>query len=202
MSQAPSSPRSVVVVAVDRSDIGGAVLAFGVESARVRAGAELHIITVVDWAPQVGEGVAFALEHGRERAERLVEQAMASFTGPVFAHVTAGTPWREIVQIASDLDADLVVVGTHGATGLKRLVLGSVAEQVVRKSSCPVLVYRPKVDQGVPEIEPPCPACVEARQTSGGTQLYCQRHGERHHLNMHLHYRGPQALSGTAFLRT
>ncbi|MDB6032246.1 MAG: putative Universal stress protein [Verrucomicrobiales bacterium] len=56
--------------------------------------------------------------------------------------VKFGTPYVEITKAAKTLDASLVVVGTHGNTGLKRIYLGSVAERVVRHAPCPVLVAR------------------------------------------------------------
>ena len=62
----------------------------------------------------------------------------------VHAHVRLGTPAQELVELAALLDADLVVVGTHGRTGLGRLLVGSVAEAAVKKARCPVLVVREK----------------------------------------------------------
>ena len=54
-----------------------------------------------------------------------------------------GTPWNETVAIAKrDPSIDLIVMGTHGRTGLKHALLGSVAEKVVRHAPCPVLVAR------------------------------------------------------------
>jgi nucleotide-binding universal stress UspA family protein len=57
----------------------------------------------------------------------------------VVDHETAA---RAIVQVASDRDCDLIVMGSHGRTGIERLVLGSVAEEVMRKAPCPVLAIR------------------------------------------------------------
>jgi len=62
-----------------------------------------------------------------------------------------GDPGHEIVRIAEELNADLIVLGTHGYTGWKRFTLGSVAELVVRHAPCAVLTIRPKEKQ----IEPP-----------------------------------------------
>ena len=59
-----------------------------------------------------------------------------------------GTPAEEIVQIAADEDVELIVMGTHGRTGITRLLMGSVAEAVVRKAPCPVLTLKPTVNQG------------------------------------------------------
>ena len=57
--------------------------------------------------------------------------------------VTVGVPVAEILRAAQFKGADMIVMGTHGRTGLARLVVGSVAEQVVRKGPCPVLTVRP-----------------------------------------------------------
>ena len=53
-----------------------------------------------------------------------------------------GTPYEEIVKFAKEKEADLIVIATHGYTGLKHFLLGSTAERVVRLASCPVLVVR------------------------------------------------------------
>ncbi len=56
--------------------------------------------------------------------------------------VRVGTPWNEITKAAQDLQRDLIVIATHGYTGLKHVLLGSTAERVVRHATCPVLVVR------------------------------------------------------------
>jgi universal stress protein A len=71
----------------------------------------------------------------RDEAERLVGR-------PVRSCVLAGDPASEIAGLARQRPFDLVVVGTHGRRGLKRLFLGSVAERVVREAGCAVLVVR------------------------------------------------------------
>ncbi len=69
---------------------------------------------------------------------------------PVRSRVLSGDPAAEIVRHAREERCDLLVVGTHGRTGIARVVLGSVAERVARESPCPVLVVR---DHGVLERE-------------------------------------------------
>src|SRR5690606_35150464 len=99
----------------------------------------------------------------------------------VVTHFRLGAAADQIVQLAVDLDADLIVLGTHGRTGLKRLMLGSVAQKVLKTARCPVYVTRPKDHSEVgevPEIEPPCPDCVKARQDSNGAVMWCKRHSE------------------------
>jgi nucleotide-binding universal stress UspA family protein len=56
--------------------------------------------------------------------------------------VADGVPADEIVRAAEDRQCDLIVMGTHGRTGISRLVMGSVAEEVVRKANCPVLTLK------------------------------------------------------------
>ncbi|HHT9106501.1 MAG TPA: universal stress protein [Candidatus Wujingus californicus] len=56
--------------------------------------------------------------------------------------VVRGIPFQEIINAATELGADLIVIGTHGRTGLSHVMIGSVAEKVVRKSSSPVLTVR------------------------------------------------------------
>jgi nucleotide-binding universal stress UspA family protein len=53
-----------------------------------------------------------------------------------------GDPASEILDVAADTDADLIVMGTHGQTGLRHLLMGSVADQVVRKAPCPMLTLK------------------------------------------------------------
>lgn len=71
-------------------------------------------------------------------------EASARAGSPVKSAVRVGAPAEEILRFARDEAMDLLVVGTHGRTGLKHLVLGSVAERIVRQAPCPVLVVRTK----------------------------------------------------------
>jgi nucleotide-binding universal stress UspA family protein len=60
-------------------------------------------------------------------------------------HLCEGPPANEILRVAQDFDCDLIVMGTHGRSGLGRLMLGSVAEEVLRKAPCTVLLVKPAV---------------------------------------------------------
>jgi nucleotide-binding universal stress UspA family protein len=64
-------------------------------------------------------------------------------TAEVLRQVVVGTPYRKIVEVAEAEKVDLIVMTTHGRTGLSHLVMGSVAERVVRTAPCPVLTIRP-----------------------------------------------------------
>ncbi len=63
-------------------------------------------------------------------------------TVPSSPLVRHGTPWQEITNAAKERKADLIVIGTHGYSGLKHMLLGSTTEKVVRAAGCPVLVVR------------------------------------------------------------
>lgn len=66
---------------------------------------------------------------------------------PVEIHIPYGDPGHCIVAAAEELSADLIVMGTHGRGGLRRLLLGSVAEQVLRHAPCPVLAIKPGTEK-------------------------------------------------------
>lgn len=79
-------------------------------------------------------------------AERMLDewQAAVQSDGLEIARtkITTGVPWHEILELAKGASADLIVMGTHGRTGLKHVLIGSVAEKVVRHATCDVLVVR------------------------------------------------------------
>jgi nucleotide-binding universal stress UspA family protein len=68
------------------------------------------------------------------------ENHLERFT--VHGEAREGTPYHEIIAFANEKDVDLIIMGTHGRGGLAHLLLGSVAEKVVRKAPCPVLTVR------------------------------------------------------------
>jgi nucleotide-binding universal stress UspA family protein len=110
-------------------------------------GASVHALYVLDTAGLTGElsatGVVEELETaGREAVDELLERARAANVETGEGAVVRGPPHRKIVEFAADQDVDLIVMGTHGRTGLDRYLLGSVTEKVVRTASCPVLTVR------------------------------------------------------------
>jgi len=84
----------------------------------------------------------------RARLQQHVAEVLAGGEGPPPAYeveVDWGSPYLQIVERAVDRGVDLIVMGTHGRTGVKHALLGSVAEKTVRLSPCPVLTVRPEV---------------------------------------------------------
>lgn len=118
----------------------------------VQLDAQLLLVHVIE-APSSG-GVASPLSPpprgGASRAagdaEQLkgwVQDAEGLAPGRVTSLELSGDAAGEIVGAATDLGCDVIVMGTHGRTGLRRLAMGSVAENVIRTSRCPVVVVRP-----------------------------------------------------------
>jgi nucleotide-binding universal stress UspA family protein len=198
-----------VVAAIDMSDTSARVLRRALLIANTMAGSELHVCLVVD-PPAVGLApeAVMTVETTSESLPQLTKFVDGAATalaaqigrlqiGKIVAHLLTGAPGREIVWLAAHVEADLVVVGTHGRTGLKRVLLGSVAERVVRTAGCPVFVERathhdPSAHDR--EIVPLCQACKERREATGGKELWCARHQE-HHVRGHV-YAGPQMATG------
>ena len=107
--------------------------------------AELLVIHVVTpprvFAPD-GIAVPFPVEEPYEIHAELARMRPADH-GVKFDHkVLEGDPAQEILKAAADFNADVIVMGTHGTSGLTRLLVGSVAEKVMRKAPCPVLTVR------------------------------------------------------------
>jgi nucleotide-binding universal stress UspA family protein len=116
-----------------------------------RYGSKLYLAHIVDHAGKahggshpIDEATLIALQEGERLESRLAkERSLADVDHALI--VRAGDVWDELSQIISTEVIDLVVVGTHGRTGIKKLVLGSVAERIFRNSPCPVLTIGPHV---------------------------------------------------------
>jgi nucleotide-binding universal stress UspA family protein len=173
---------TTILVAVDFSETSALAVRQAIDFARQEDPSELHFLHVSKAPADDDEERETRRNHLLAwLGDRLKNGSGVPHTVKVAGHQASGDPAQVIVQMANDLLADLVVVGTHGRTGVERMVMGSVAEKVVRTCGCPVLVARAKVhDQSVPQIEPPCPRCVEARVASQGEELWCEQHRERH----------------------
>jgi universal stress protein A len=116
-------------------------------------GARLHVINVapivVFTGPQVpimtgGDKLCTEIDTVTPQKTALRELLVKQFgdIGKIKSTVTLGNAWYEICRYAQDNDIDLIVIGTHGLTGLKHLVMGSTAERVVQHAKCPVLTVK------------------------------------------------------------
>ncbi|HQL79235.1 MAG TPA: universal stress protein, partial [Verrucomicrobiota bacterium] len=77
----------------------------------------------------------------RQELQKLCERAVGT-EGRFQVQVREGVPWEEVTAAARESNVDLIILATHGRTGLKHVLLGSVTERVVRHAPCPVLVVR------------------------------------------------------------
>jgi len=125
-------------------------------------GAELKLLHVVEvpflpsysmaGVPDLSMPVEQLEEGAREHMEKVLQRAREQVEDlEVSGEVRPGTAFVEIIDVAREFHADLIVMGTHGRSSLKQLLIGSVAEKVVRKAPCPVLtVKHPKQDFEMP----------------------------------------------------
>jgi nucleotide-binding universal stress UspA family protein len=90
-----------------------------------------------NYGDEVRKAVSTRLDDQREKLGQDVE---------VKTRLLEGVPFQELIRFAAENDVDLIVMSTHGHTGLKHVLLGSTAERVVRKAPCPVLTIKPSAD--------------------------------------------------------
>ena len=151
-----------ILLATDGS--GEAKLATGtaVDLARM-SDSELHVVYVLDAAPSLAllypeatdpEGVEIpdqvlqqdlerrSEQRGREILDAEAESVRSAGGAVAQTHLAMGDAPREIVHLAEDLDAGLIVMGSRGRGGIRRALMGSVSDAVVRHAHCPVLIVR------------------------------------------------------------
>lgn len=139
-----------ILVADDFSEHSDVALKYAAEFARVFEAEVLlcHVVeaaTVLSEIPPSGEVyfppnlVELEKEAAQKECEKRLQEAGIK-KGSV--HLPAGNPFVEIIQLARQEEVDLIILGTHGRGAIAHMLLGSVAERVVRKAPCPVLVVR------------------------------------------------------------
>ncbi|MFH1302296.1 MAG: universal stress protein [Planctomycetota bacterium] len=137
-----------ILVPTDFSEFGEQALLYGCELAK-KFNSELHLLNVVQDAvamfpepnmmgTSMNDLVADMQALARKQLERMPDLPGTEDL-KVVREVRVGPAFLEIVRYAKKSDIDLIVIGTHGRTGIKHMLLGSVAEKVVRKAPCPVL---------------------------------------------------------------
>ena len=141
-----------ILVATDFSEASDSALTYGRELA-TRFGATLHVLHVVEnvYANTLGAENYVAVAPGlqeqleadaRQRLEELLIDSDKSGPATVPVVITATSPAFAIVNYAKDHAIDVIVTGTHGRGAFAHLIMGSVAERVVRFAPCPVLTVR------------------------------------------------------------
>lgn len=148
-----------ILVPTDFSDFSKPALTYGCAMAS-RFDAELHLLNVCpDPVMLMPEAAALGAINLNEHAEALQKSATEQLQQlppdgwengkEVIRTTDVGSPFLKIIQYAKDVEIDLIVIGTHGRSGLTHLLMGSVAENIVRKSPCPVMTVKPEGHQFV-----------------------------------------------------
>ena len=132
-----------ILVAVDFDETSDKALAYARGLAK-NFGAHLHMLHVMEnlfLKPMANDPRDIEAGISRRLADRLTPEERATHARAVLRKSDA--PAEEIVKYATEEPIDLIVIGTHGRSGIKHLMMGSVAEKVVRSAPCPVLIVRP-----------------------------------------------------------
>ena len=160
-----------ILFPTDFSDYNDAALHYASRLA-AESGAKLHFVHVHDRFDSFASmGEASSVYAGQWEGERRrIEQQLNEMAPPDPAvsyehHLLDGVPAAEIVAFAADHDVDLIVMASHGRAGFSRLIMGSVAEAVLRKASCPVLVVKQPHEQPAQPMDEPAFAAGAENQT-------------------------------------
>lgn len=200
MSSAPSALETGlkrVLVATDFSEFSKKPVHHALAIAR-RHGAKFYLAHVVSsWGftlagPEAEEkALEAAWRDARQLESRLVTSgALAQLSHDVI--VRHGNVWEQLEQVVEQEQVDLIVIGTHGRTGLGKIVLGSVAEDIFRHASCPVLTVGPRVPEDpLPALEVrhvlfPTDLSAESAQAAQHALLAAREYGARLTL-LHVH---------------
>ena len=139
-----------LVAAVDFSEVSVAALKQACDLSR-EFDAELHVVHAVSYTTyELAESASVAnideliQDELRQAEKKLSEFIDEHLSGDIQVeqHVSPGKPDSRINQVAEDIGADLIVLGTHGRTGLQHLLMGSVAESVLRGAKVPVMCIK------------------------------------------------------------
>lgn len=139
-----------VLVPVDFSDYSKNALTYAINFVQ-HFKAEIHLIYVVEpviYPPDFSMGQiaipSVDLEMDKRAREELENLSEKQIPGEIRKNliVKTGKPFIEIIETAAEISADLIIIATHGHSGMEHILFGSTAEKVVRKAPCPVLTIR------------------------------------------------------------
>jgi nucleotide-binding universal stress UspA family protein len=133
-----------ILFPTDFSHTGDAALAMATALARDNE-ATLYIVHVQEPPAFYGGGEMYygMLDPSADELAKMLHNVVPADDGVRYEHhLITGDPASALVEFAENRDIDLIVLGTHGRGGLTRLLMGSVAEAVVRRSACPVLTFK------------------------------------------------------------
>lgn len=177
-----------IVAAVDDSDMAHAVVERVLDAAGRHAPAEVHFLRVVAPQRETLRANETTVDAAHDAVEALVKSKVEDFgrsadqsDWTVRVHVAAGRPAEEILEMAADVEADVIVMGRYGRKDHRRDRIGSVPTAVLAGASCPVLIEQ-TTDYGMHERpDDVCYSCVETRRTSNGERWFCEEHARGAH---------------------
>jgi nucleotide-binding universal stress UspA family protein len=142
-----------ILVAIDFSDASEAALDYAIGLAKplgasitVLHAYELPVYGFPDGALVVSAEMATTIMSGAQTGLREMCAKRAASGITLTQILRQGIPWEEVHRVANEVNADLIVIGTHGRTGLKHALLGSVAEKIIRTATRPVLTVHQTTD--------------------------------------------------------
>jgi nucleotide-binding universal stress UspA family protein len=136
-----------ILVPTDFSEFADQALDYAIMLAS-KLGAHVHVVNALGilefGIPELGVALTGTMMESMVRAnQEALDKLVATHPSANLATILrGGDPRSVIVQVANELGADLIVMGTHGRRGVTRMLLGSVAESIVRTAPCPVLTVR------------------------------------------------------------
>ena len=137
-------PSNLILFPTDFSHNGDSALGIATSLAR-EAGAKLLIVHVIEPEAAYASGEFYygVPNPPTDELWRMLREVRPAVSTVRCEHrLLSGTPAAAIVELAGKENVDLIVMSTHGRTGLKRLLMGSVAEAVVRNATCPVMTFK------------------------------------------------------------
>lgn len=152
-----------ILVPTDFSEFGELALEYGAALAE-KFSSDLHLLHVIDDYFVLAPEANLALPDRKQYLQDLETASAQNLSNllrgvslpRVSQHTVVGRAYAEIVRYANEQRIEMIVMGTHGRSGLSHLLLGSVAERVVRTAGCPVLTVRPNQDHSATqEIQKP-----------------------------------------------
>jgi nucleotide-binding universal stress UspA family protein len=196
--------QETIVVGVDLTASGLRALEAALDRAHHPA-AVVHVVYALDLPDHQSSagGMERAEKALSEGAARLTDhlnqaQALAVFGRGVQAHVRLESPVDAVLQLAVDVEADLIVVGTEKRHGLNELLHSSVGGTIAHLATCPVLVARPKdhrEQSKSPRVMPLCTACRDLRIRTENPNAWCEQHAAERHFARHTYsYHREQSL--------
>ena len=143
-----------ILCPIDFSEFTDEILEYALDI-RGKYDAELHLIHIIPnlnyFTPYESfftpENLIVVEKNMETEVNKDFDAIMKKIEIPVKKVIRTGTAFVEIINYARSESMDLIIIGTHGRTGLEHILIGSVAERVIRKAPCPVLTVRPKSRQ-------------------------------------------------------